>query len=437
MTYTEEYQARTRESLKRHERALEVFPGGVSHNTRYWSPYPIYIDRTEGAHLWDVDGNRYLDFWMNHHLSLLGHAYPDVVDAVAEQVREGLHYGAVNQLALDLGREVLAYFPSAERLRFCVTGTEATMYAVRLARAATGRRRIMKVAGDWHGGNTDLSKAVFGPLDEPTTGGLPPGAAEHVHAFELNDQDTVLDLLDAYPDEFAGVILDPWRHGITPEAEFLSFLEDVREDYGVLLLLDEIVSGFRISPGSYQARAGVEPDLTAFGKVAGGGLPLGGLAGRAELFEPARPDATVAPDERVLAGGGTFSAHPLTMAAGLATLEVLQREPVHEYTESRGERVRTELQAAIDESGIGGTVLGISSQFTPAFNPEKKLRSPRDVVEATDRELLLAFHKRLFGRGYYFKPGSAGNVSFQTTDEQLDGFIDAAREVLAELDESA
>jgi len=175
-------------SQRLHEKAQDVFPGGVSHNIRQIDPYPIYIERSDDQHLIDVDGNPYVDFWNNHGASLLGHAPQSVVEAVQEQASDGLHYGAVNDPAVELARRALDYLPGAETFRFCVTGTEATMYAVRLARAYTGNDHVLKVEGGWHGGNTELAHAVHAPFDEPTTNGLPPGPAEYCHAFPLNDE---------------------------------------------------------------------------------------------------------------------------------------------------------------------------------------------------------------------------------------------------------
>jgi len=418
-------------SERRHEEAREVFPGGISHNIRYFDPHPIYVDRAEDARVWDVDGNEYVDFWMNHLTSVLGHAHPDVVAAVREQAGRGLHYGSVNEPALELGKKVKEYVPSAERVRLCVSGTEATMYAVRLGRAYAGRPHVLKARGGWHGGNTDLSKAVHAPFDEPATVGLPPDADEHVHAFPVNDPDAVTELLDRH--EVGAVILEPMLlagGGIQANEAFLRYLKAESERRGFALIFDEVVTGFRVSPGSYQARVGVTPDLTTLGKFLGGGLPVGAVAGRAELFEAARPGYD-GPDP-VLVGGGTFSMNPMTATAALASLDVVESEPVYDYTESAGERVRTELEATFEDLGIGASVLGTSSLFLPHFAPERP-QTVDDVETGTDREALRRFHERLLEEGYYFLPTHAGAVSYQTTDEQIDGFLEAAEAVAREL----
>jgi glutamate-1-semialdehyde 2,1-aminomutase len=423
-------------SKRRHEEATEVFPGGVSHNIRYFDPHPIYVESTDGAHIRDVDGNEYVDFWMNHGASVLGHSYPAVAHAVREQVDRGLHYGASNEAALELGRKVQSSVPSAERLRFCSSGTEATMYAIRLARAATDRPDVLKVAGGWQGGSSDLAKAVHTPFEKPESVGLPPGVHDHLHAFPLNDREAVLELLEEQ--SVAAIVLEPILlagGGVRAKDSFLEFLRDECDDRGIVLIFDEVVTGFRFSPGSYQARVGVTPDLTTLGKFLGGGLPIGALAGRADLFEPTRPDYDG--DSPVLVGGGTFSMNPMTASAGLASLEVVESEPVYEETESRGERVREELAEIFADLGVDATVLGGSSLFIPHFDPERPLETVADVETGTDREALKTFHRRLIERGYYFLPGHVGMISYQTTDEHLDGFLAAARDVASELQDES
>lgn len=419
-------------SKRLHETATDVFPGGVSHNVRYHEPHPIYVERAEGATITDVDGNEYVDYWMNHQASVLGHAHPRVATAVKEQAERGFHYGTPNETALSFGRAILELFPAAERLRFTASGTEATMYAVRLARAHTDKDHVIKLEGGWHGGNTDLAKGVHTPFDRPTTAGLPAGVEEQVHPVPLNDRQAVREAFEAH--EIAGVIVEPLLlagGGVRAEESFLAFLREETHERDALLLFDEVVTGVRVSPGSYQARVGIEPDLTTFGKVVGGGLPVGGLAGRADLFEPSTPGTT--PERAVLAGGGTFTMNPMTATAGLATLEVIEEEPVHELTESRAERVRAGLVEVFEDLDVEATVLGTSSLFCPHFQPTEPLTDVGAVETATNREALLAFHRRLIERGHYFLPGHMGSVSYQTSEEQVEDLLVASREVAREL----
>lgn len=418
----------TDRSRNLHDRAREIYPGGVSHNVRYVEPYPLSVDRVEGPYLWDADGNRYVDFWMNHHASVLGHTPPSVVERVQAQASNGLHYGAGHEAAIEIAEKVQAFFPSAERFRFCASGTEATMYAVRLARRFTGRDHLLKVEGGWHGGNTDLSFAINPPYTAPDTTGLPPGVREHVHAFELNDQASLTSTLDAVQGDVAAVIIDPRKAGTPPTDAFLDRLVEERDNRGFLLVFDEVVTGFRLAPGSYQARVGVTPDLTTMGKMLGGGLPVGGIAGRADVFEPARPDYTG--DGPVLAGGGTFSMNPMTVAAGLAGIEVLESEPVYDHIERLGERLRTGLNDVFAEADVNATTVGIGSLFRSAFAPTGPLDSPTAVATTTDDALYTEFHNRLLDHGFYFLSGHMGNVSYATTDEHVDAFLEAARTVV-------
>ena len=395
-----------------HDAATAVFPGGVSHNIRYHEPHPLYVESASGAIIRDVDGNEYVDYWMNHQSSVLGHAYPDVVEAVQDQAAEGLHFGTPNELGLEFGRRILEAFPAAERLRFASSGTEATMYAVRLARAATGNDHVLKAAGGWHGGSTDLSTAVHTPFDEAA----------------------VRELLEEY--EVAAVIIEPMLlagGGVVCEDSFLEFLREETAARDTLLIFDEVVTGLRVSPGSYQARIGIDPDLTTFGKFVGGGLPVGGLAGRASLFENTRPDVEVPAGEQVLAGGGPFTMNPMTATAGLASLAVVEDEPVYEYTESRAQHVREALVDELADLGIEIEVLGTSSLYMPHFQPEEPLTDVEAVETATNREALYEFHRRLIDRGHYHLPGHMGSISYQTTDDHIEDLLAASRAVARDL----
>jgi glutamate-1-semialdehyde 2,1-aminomutase len=396
---------------------------------RATNPYPVYIERADGAYIYDVDGNEYVDFWNNHGASILGHTPDGVVEAVREQAADGLHYGTMNEPTLELGRRIVDHVPSAERIRFCASGTEATMYAARLARAHTGNDEILKLTGGWHGGNTDLAIDVYPPYDEPTTHGLPAHVRDSCLAVE--DVDAMQDVFETHGGDVAAVIVDPHMGGVEPSRELLDFLSDVTERDDTLLIFDEVVTGFRVSPGTYQERTGVTPELTTLGKIVGGGMPVGALCGRADLFEPAVPGAE--PDERVIAGGGTFSANPMTAVAGLALLDTLESEPVYERTERVGARIRDELASTFEREDVPCEIIGFSSLFNPVIDRRDPIESAAQLRSAGSADLLDEFHTKLYARGYYFNQGSSGKISFAITDDHVEGFLDAAGDVLREM----
>lgn len=245
----------------------------------------------------------------------------------------------------------------------------------------------------------------------------------------------VTELLDEYRGEVAIVIVDPvlLAGGVRLRDEFLEFLREETTERGIQLIFDEVVTGFRVSSGSYQARVGVTPDMTTLRKFLGGGLPIRALCGRTELFENARPDVDVPEAERVLAGGGTFTANPMMAAAGLASLSVVEADPVYEHTESLAEHVRRGLERVYEDLGIDARVLGVSSMFLSHFQPERPLTDVEAVETATNRDALVEFHRLLHDDGYYFLPGHVGSVSYQTSEEQLDGFLKAAESVARDL----
>lgn len=421
----------TSESL--HQDALEIIPGGVSHNVRYRNPYPIYFDRAAGARMWDVDGNEYVDFWNNHSASLLGHSPPSIVESLRDQLDRGLNFGAMNEYGVRLAERVPDFVPGAQRLRYCLSGTEATMYAVRLARAYTDRDHVFKVIGGWHGANTDLSHVVHAPFDQPTTAGLPPGVENTIHGLRLDEPAEIEHALDQHDENVAAIIVDPRRSRLDGEEDIMNALDELRSEHGFQLIFDEVVTGFRMSPGSYQANVGITPDLTTLGKVLGGGMPIGAVAGRSDLFEPTRPDIDVEPDHRVLAGGGTFAMHPMSVLAGLATLDAIEDEPVHQHTESLAESARTGLRDVFEDHDVEGHVWGLSSLLYFAFEPDRPLIVPEDLKMGTNKQALLRFHDELGERGYFFNPGSGGNISYAMTPDHIEGFIEAASDSVAVL----
>jgi glutamate-1-semialdehyde 2,1-aminomutase len=334
-------------SRKLHAQALEVFPQGVTHDLRYLEPFPIYVDRAEGAYKWDVDGHRLIDYWSGHGSLLLGHSHPEVVEAVQKQVARATHPGACHELEIEWGRWVQRLFPSAEKIRFVSSGTEATLMAVRLARLFTGRAKVLKFAGHFHGWHDYLVPAA----DPPYGGASPPGLPREVTDFTVvvppNDPQAVDVALASDPD-IGCVILEPTggHFGAVPvRGPFLHALRELTQRHGRLLIFDEVITGFRVHPGGAQGQYGVKPDLTTLAKVLAGGLPGGCLAGRADIlagleFRPGKPK---------MKHPGTFNANPLSAAAGCAALRLVSTgEPCRRANES-GRRLRQRLNLLFEE----------------------------------------------------------------------------------------
>lgn len=302
------------------ERAKKLFPDGVTHDNRRMQPFPIFVDRADGAYKWDVDGRQYIDYWMGHGALLFGHNPPHVRDAVIEQISRGTHYGANHALEIAWGELVCRLVPCAERLRFTSSGTEATHMALRLARAFTGKKRVIKFAGHFHGWHEGLEVGVQAPYEAVAEPGQLPEVVAQVILCPPNDRDAVRTALAS--GDVAAVILEPTggHFGTVPTAPgFLEFLREETTRAGVILIFDEVVTGFRVAPGGAQELHGVTPDLATYAKILAGGLPGGAVAGKAEVFEGlATPSGT---EKRMkIHHPGTFNANPLSSVAGVAML---------------------------------------------------------------------------------------------------------------------
>jgi glutamate-1-semialdehyde 2,1-aminomutase len=305
-------------SRRLYEQAQKLFPNGVTHDLRYLTPFPIYIDRAEGAHKWDVDGHELIDYWSGHGALLLGHSHPDVVAAVREQMLRATHPGACHELEIAWGEWVQRLIPSAERMRFVASGTEATMMALRLARMFTGKQRVLKFAGHFHGWNDFLVPAADAPYAEALPG-LTKEVAANTVVVPPNDLSAVERALMADP-EIGCIILEPTggHFGSVPiRGSFLQGLRDITTRLGRLLIFDEVITGFRVHPGGAQGHYGVTPDLTTLAKILAGGLPGGCVAGRADIMA----NLEIRPGKAKMKHPGTFNANPLSAAAGIATLK--------------------------------------------------------------------------------------------------------------------
>ncbi len=422
------YLERTRMSRELFEAAKRVFVGGVNHNIRFFEPYPFFTQRASGRYLYDVDGNRYVDYWMGHGSLILGHS-PEVVSSMLkEQVVNGTIYGTSNEVSLRLAQLVCECVPCAELIRFCSTGAEATMYGVRLARAYTRKRVVIKIEGGWHGYNSDLLRDVSPPFGVESAG--VEESVKHVVSVPFNDLEAARRSIEEHRSDLACVIVEPvLGGGIIPAGrDFLKELREETERVGCLLFFDEVITGFRLALGGGQEYYNITPDLCTLGKVLGGGLPVGAVCGLREVMEYADPSKH-SKAERAWIGGGTFSANPLSMVAGLATLTYLSENSgkVYEYLNALGEEARRGIDRAFAEAGIDAATTGIGSLLLTHF--PKDGRAPRNAREVNecDRRLQHQFYFALLAKhSIFFLPGHLGAVSYAHSRDDIRELVDAS-----------
>ncbi len=369
MSIHELYRARHPKSEALAERARRAIPGGITHDIRHLTPFPVYIERAAGTRKWDVDGHEYIDYWMGHGALFLGHCHPAVVDAVQRQMARGTHLGASHELEVRWAELVNQLVPCAELTRFTMSGTEATHLAMRVARAFTGRPRIVKLAGHFHGWHDGAVAAVNPPYEVPLSAGVPGATIDQVIVCPANDVKAVDGALGR--GDIAAVILEPagGQAGTTPTIPgYLAELRAVTSRHGALLIFDEVITGFRYAPGGAQEYFGVTPDLTTLAKIVAGGLPGGALSGRREVMAMIafRGDPDWDRSERV-AHAGTFNANPLSAAAAIATLELCADASLQARANKAGEELRQSLAEAMRRLGVPGTCYGEASIYHVSF----------------------------------------------------------------------
>ncbi len=365
MTILETYHRLHPRSAELHRRALDLFPDGVTHDTRRFTPFPIYVERAQGARKWDVDGNELIDYVSGHGALLLGHGRPEVVEAVRRQVERGTHYGASHELEVEWGRWVQRLVPSAERVRFTSSGTEAVQMAVRLARAFTKRELLIKFEHHFHGWSDTVSAQLAGNEGPPFAVGVPQGVLDYQLILPVNDVTALERALDEHRGRIAAVIIEPTgaAMGATPvEPEFLHELRRLTQREGIVLIFDEVVTGFRVAPGGAQAFYGITPDLTTMAKILAGGLPGGAVAGRAELLnEISFTDEHGMPRAERVAHPGTFNANPLSAAAGVAALGIVATGEPHRLANAAALRLAQGMNAVMRRREVAGCVYGQGS----------------------------------------------------------------------------
>jgi glutamate-1-semialdehyde 2,1-aminomutase len=367
-TLTEEieraYAAAYGRSEQLFERQQKSIPGGITHIARVFDPFPLFVDRCVGSHKWDVDGHEFVDYWMGHGANLLGHGHPRVIAAVTEQLGKGFHAGGETEVGLRWAELVCELVPSAETVRFTSSGGEATQMAIRVARAVTGKDLVAKFTHNFHGWHDQVTAGIVPPYEVPYSDGVP--AVAHAATVLLPNQDleATQSLLEER-DDVAAVILEPgggFSDAIPNPPEFLRALRSLTQESGVLLIFDEVVTGFRYARGGAQDRFRVIPDLTALGKILGGGIGAGAVAGRRELMEPLVPGGD---QERIrhrfIPHPGTWNANPLAAAAGVATLEVVRDEDPVSVAEAKADTLRSAINELFAQHTVPGIAYGGAS----------------------------------------------------------------------------
>jgi glutamate-1-semialdehyde 2,1-aminomutase len=413
-------------------RAKRLIPGGVNSPARAFGAVggePIFIARGAGAYLWDLDGNRYIDYVGSWGPMILGHCHPAVTATLDEVVRRGTSFGAPTDAESELSELIIAAVPSVEKVRLVNSGTEATMSAIRLARGYTGRDVIVKFAGNYHGHVDSLLVAAgssAATLGVPNSPGVTAGASQDTLILQYNDVAGVHEAFDRHGARVAGVILEAvvGNMGVViPSSEFLTALRQRTQDAGALLILDEVMTGFRVAYGGAQSLLGITPDLTTLGKIVGGGLPVGAYGGRAEIMDHILPAGKVFQ-------AGTLSGNPLATAAGIATLMELRDRPPYDRLEALSARLAKGLDEAATAAGVPHTVARVGSMMTLFFNPEPVHDWP--AAARCDTQAFARYFWGLMDRGVYMPCSQyeALFVSAAHTEADIDATVAAARDVL-------
>ncbi|MEH7225786.1 aspartate aminotransferase family protein [Bacillus sp. JJ1566] len=419
--------------------AKSVIPGGVSANIKYFSPHPIFMEKGNGSRLVDVDGNEYIDYLLCYGALLLGHGHPEVTSAVIHQFTSAgtAVFGAPHALEAEMANKLINYFPGIEQVRYTNSGLEATLLAIRLAQAYTGKTTIAKFEGHYHGGYNEVLLSVNPDIDEagdekkpnsvPESKGISAHNVENTVILPFNDLESTEKIVRQYKDDIAAVIIEPVQGGFIPaEKEFMDGLRKLTNDLGIVLIFDEVKTGFRLTLGGAQSIYGIKPDLTALGKVLGGGFPIGAVGGLRDIMETMDPSkgrdilsaggkATM--KEHVLFHSGTYNGHPLVLAAGLATIKVLEGENIYPELIQKTESLRSGLEQLYHSYGIPLQTVGMGSIFN-LVHTNHRIRNYRDLL-AADMNLRKKIDYELLKLGIYTKPLNRYSMSIVHTEEDI------------------
>ncbi|MDQ2069573.1 glutamate-1-semialdehyde 2,1-aminomutase [Natronospira bacteriovora] len=418
------------------DEARKYIVGGVNSPVRAFSGVggePLFVESAQGSRIHASDGRAYIDYVGSWGPMIGGHSRPEVIEAVQRAASRGLSFGAPTEVETDMARRICEIVPSIERVRMVNSGTEATMTAIRLARGYTGRDRVVKFEGNYHGHSDSLLvKAGSGALTlgEPNSPGVPAALAELTMTLNYNDLDSVRQAFEEKGDEIACIIVEPVAGNmncIPPVPGFLQGLKDICEEYGAVLIFDEVMTGFRLAPGGAQEWSGVTPHITTLGKIVGGGMPVGALGGQREIMEHLSPMGPVYQ-------AGTLSGNPLGMAAGLAMMDIISEAGFHQRLEASTRKLCEGLKEAAEAAGVPMQINQVPGMFGVFFTEDSPIETFAQV-SACDLDRFKRFFHGMLEQGIYLAPSAfeAGFLSSAHTDEDIDSTVDAARTVLAEI----
>lgn len=422
-------------SVEAFARARKLMPGGVNSPARAFGGVggsPLFIDRGEGPFLFDIEGRKFVDYIGSWGPMILGHAHPEVLEAISRAASRGTSFGAPTEAESELAEQIIDAVPSIEKVRLVNSGTEATMSAIRVARGATGRNKVIKFSGNYHGHVDSLLVAAgsaAATLGAPDSPGVTPGAVQDTIVLEYNDCEAVSNAFAQFPGEIAAVIFEPVVGNmgtVVPSQEFLQCLRSETETAGTILIFDEVMTGFRLSYGGAQQRFGITPDMTTLGKIVGGGMPLGAYGGRTDIMDQVLPAGKVFQ-------AGTLSGNPVAVAAGSATLRLLKEQSPYKQLEMLATRLASGLDRAATQAGIDHQVQQIGSMMTLFFNPSPVTNWTH--ADRSDRDAYGRFFWGMIRKGIYLPCSQFEALFFGATHTEglIDQTIDAATTVLADL----
>ena len=439
----EEYKAKTKKSAERFELAQKDLPGGVTGNVKFYSPYPVYAKKAKGSHLWDLDGNEYIDYMLCFGPLILGHAHPKVVSAIKKQLEtDGSQtFGAPHELEMKMAARLKKLFPFADSARFTNSGLEATLHALRIAKGYKRKLRIAKFEGAYHGSYDEVlvslapAEASAGPRNEPRgvagSFGTADAIVSNVQVLPYNNIDDTRRILKAHKDDLAALIMEPVQRGfVVPDAEFLKAVREITAELGIVLIFDEVMSGFRMDRmGGACTTYGVQPDMICLGKIIGGGFPCGAFMGRREIMDMINP-VTKPKDQRVF-HGGTFNGHPTVLAAGMATLDVLEEPKAYPNLNRMSDKIRNGLNDLFSRTGHSASAIGPYSTFNIVFTKDR-IVDYRDAARC-DSKSRQRFDYGMLARGIHYHPDKPVYTCTEHSEKDVDRTLKAAEEVLKKM----